>query len=305
MLNENIKAELNKILREDEVIYDEPMKYHTTMKIGGPVDVFIATDDTKLSEVIKILKTNNVDYFIVGNGSDLLVSDKGIRGAVIYTKGLNCIEVDVENETVKADSGVSLNQVANAVKAASLTGMEFASGIPGSIGGAIFMNAGAYGGEMKGIVESVTYLDENAKVCEILKDDLDFYYRHSFFTDNPKCIILSAKIKLKKGNYDEIDALQTDLEERRRLKQPLKYASAGSKFKRPKGHFAGQLIQNANLSGYSVGDAQVSTKHSGFCINKGNATCNDMLKLINHIISEVKKTSGVTLEPEVKIIGEI
>lgn len=304
MIDNALKEDLLKILREDEIKYDEPMKNHTTFKIGGNADIFIDTDKKKLPCVMKCIKEHSIPYFILGNGSDLLVSDKGIRGAVINMKSIDSVVVDVDKESLIVDSGISLNKVSSYAKNASLSGMEYFSGIPGTVGGAIYMNAGAYGSEMKDIVESVTYLDSDFNEKTIEKEKLDFSYRHSFFSEHPSYIILHANIKLQKKDYDKISSLQKELEDRRKEKQPLNVASAGSTFKRPKDHFAGKLIQEAGLLGYSVGDAKVSEKHAGFCVNTGSATFSDMIKLIEHIISEVEKKSGVKLEPEVKIIGE-
>nr|MCR4782840.1 UDP-N-acetylmuramate dehydrogenase [Lachnospiraceae bacterium] len=240
----------------------------------------------------------------LGNGSDLLVTDEGLSGVVVSTRSMNSINVNEETRVLCADAGLSLGKIANAALNASLKGFEFAAGIPGSLGGGVFMNAGAYGGEMKQVVKSVTYFDPENGVVTVSGDECDFGYRHSIFSENPSFVVLSAEIQLEKGDYDEIKAYQDDLMNRRREKQPLNYASAGSTFKRPEGYFAGKLIQDAGLMGYNVGDAEVSTKHAGFCVNKGNASYSDMKALIDHVIETVYANSGVTLTPEVRIIGE-
>lgn len=304
IITETQLNEIKAILKEDEILFDEPMKKHTTMRIGGPAEVFLKPRSVEVEKLLNYLMTNEIKTFVIGNGSDLLVTDEGLSGVVVSTKNMNSISVDEEKRLVTADVGVSLGKIANAAKNISLKGFEFAAGIPGSLGGAIFMNAGAYGGEMKQVVKSVKYFDPARGVVEVSGDECEFGYRHSIFSDKPSFVILSATIQLEKGSFDEIKALQDELMQRRIDKQPLEYASAGSTFKRPEGYFAGKLIQDAGLMGYHVGDAEVSTKHAGFCINKGNASYKEMKQLIDHVIETVKKDSGVTLTPEVRIIGE-
>ena len=255
------------------------MKNHTTFKIGGPCDEFCEVTSTEeIKELIEYAKAKNIPYTIIGNGSNLIVSDKGIRGLVIkIAKGFDKIEVN--GTKIVAEAGILLSRLANTALKHSLSGLEFASGIPGTLGGAVYMNAGAYDGEMKDVVKSVTYLKDG----EVLKtENPDFSYRHSMFS-NGEMIILSVEMELKNGNYDEIKAKMEDFSKRRAEKQPLTQPSAGSTFKRPEGYFAGKLIQDAGLKGCSIGGAMVSDKHSGFVVNTGNATCGDVLELVEHL----------------------
>jgi UDP-N-acetylmuramate dehydrogenase len=276
------EAQLNEIknlVRSDEIFMNEPMKKHTTMRIGGPAEVFLKPRAVEIEKLLDYLAKEEIKTFILGNGSDLLVTDEGLSGVVVSTRSMNSINVNEGTGVVTADAGVSLGKIANAAKNASLAGFEFAAGIPGSLGGGVFMNAGAYGGEMKHVVKSVKYFDPENGVQTVSGDEADFGYRHSIFSENPSFVILSAEIQLERGNFEEIDALQKDLMNRRIEKQPLEYASAGSTFKRPEGYFAGKLIQDAGLMGYHVGDAEVSTKHAGFVVNTGNATSNSLIYL--------------------------
>ncbi len=284
-----------------EIIKNELMKNHTSFKIGGPADEFCEAAKTEeIIELIDYAKKKNIPYTVIGNGSNLLVSDKGIRGLVIKIVSNS---ISLKKETIiKVDSGAMLSTLSMFALKNSLKGLEFASGIPGTLGGAVFMNAGAYGSEMKNVVKNVTYL-ENGEVKVIEKEDLEFGYRKSFFT-NKDVIILSAEIELEKGNYEEIKAYMDDLRKRRTEKQPLLMPSAGSTFKRPEGFFAGKLIEDAGLKGYKVGDAAVSEKHSGFVVNLGNATAKDVRRLIEDIQKTVKEKFDVELETEVKMIGE-
>lgn len=284
------------------VLFSEEMKKHTSFKIGGPADIFVdceSADDVVTA--IDICKKESIPYMILGNGSNLLVSDKGIEGAVIHI-GSKMNKIEITDETVVCESGCLLSTLANAVCRESLSGLEFAAGIPGSLGGGVYMNAGAYGGELRDVIESVTYIDSLGNIKTAEKDELDFSYRHSMFSGKDY-VILSVTMKLKKGNPDEIRAEMTELNHRRCDKQPLEFPSAGSTFKRPEGHFAGKLIQDAGLMGYSVGGAQVSEKHAGFVINTGDATAEDVLNLIEHIKKTVFEKFQVILEPEVKITG--
>lgn len=284
------------------VLFSEEMKKHTSFKIGGPADIFVeceSADDVIVA--IDICKKESVPYMILGNGSNLLVSDDGIEGAVIHI-GSKMSAIAITGETVVCESGCLLSTLANAVQRESLSGLEFAAGIPGSLGGGVYMNAGAYGGELRDVIESVRYIDSSGNVKTAEKDELDFSYRHSMFSGKDY-VILSVTMKLKKGNPDEIRAEMTELNKRRCEKQPLEFPSAGSTFKRPEGYFAGKLIQDAGLMGYSVGGAQVSEKHAGFVINTGNATAEDVLNLIEHIKKTVFEKFEVTLEPEVRITG--
>lgn len=284
-----------------EYVTDEPMSRHTTFKIGGNADLFVKIKNVdELKNVIKLAKEYKTPYFILGKGSNLLVSDNGVEGLVISLDGLGDIEID--GNTVVCGAGASLRAVCLAVQSAALSGLEFAYGIPGTIGGALYMNAGAYGGEMSQVVVSATAINCNGDLVELALADMQLGYRTSVFK-NDDLIIISVTFKLKQGNREEIKAAMDDFFSRRRDKQPLEYPSAGSTFKRPKGYFAGALIEQNNLKGISVGGAQVSVKHAGFVINKGGATCCDVLTLIKKIQDAVKTSDGVELEPEVIFVG--
>lgn len=287
----------------ENVKFSEEMKNHTTFKIGGPADAFVnAKSAEEIRAVLGFCRENGVPCLVTGNGSNMLVSDKGIRGVVLQV-GSAMSDCRIEDETVYAEAGILMSALAKRILEASLTGFEFASGIPGTLGGGIYMNAGAYGGELKDIIEEVTYIDENNEIKTSKGAELDFGYRHSIF-ETGKYVILSCKIKLKYGNYDEIKALMADYTKRRNDKQPISMPSAGSTFKRPEGYFAGKLIQDAGLMGYTIGGAQVSEKHAGFVVNRGGATAKDVLDLIEHVQKTVEEKFGVRLEPEVRLIGE-
>ncbi len=291
------------ILGVENVLKNESMSRHTTFRIGGAADIFLLVQtEEQLKNVIKTVKENKVPYFVLGNGSNLLVGDKGIRGVVICLyKKMDKVEVD--GERVFAQCGAMLSGTASVAASNSLTGLEFASGIPGTIGGAVYMNAGAYGPEMKDVVESVRYMDGNGEIHEISADECQFGYRKSRFT-NSNSIILGCTFKLKKGVREEIREHTNELTQKRVSKQPVDKPSAGSVFKRPEGHFAGGLIEEAGLKGYSIGGAQVSEKHAGFIINTGNATAKDVLNLIEYIKKTVYDKNGVMLETEIKMVGE-
>ena len=302
-MNQNLKEKLYNIVSEDRVLMDEAMKKHTTFRVGGPADYFVVpANSEEVKEIILLCKKEEVPFYIVGNGSNLLVGDKGVRGVVIQIfKSMNQITVD--GNQITAQAGASLAQIASAALAEELTGFEFAAGIPGTLGGAVVMNAGAYGGEMKDVLVSATVLTEDGEVLELPLEELALGYRTSIVKEK-NYIVLEAKIALQKGKAEEIRAYMDDLRQRRVDKQPLEYPSAGSTFKRPEGYFAGKLIQDAGLKGFTVGGAQVSEKHSGFVINIGDATAADIVSLMEQVSDIVKKDSGVTLEPEVKRIGE-
>lgn len=302
-MNNNLKEALYEIIDKDRILLDEPMNKHTTFRVGGPADYFIIPESLEeVQKVVSLCRKREVPYYILGNGSNLLVGDFGIRGVVIQIfKSMNQIEIR-ENE-ITAQAGASLAQIANAALGKSLTGFEFAAGIPGTLGGAVVMNAGAYGGEMKDVLVSVTVLTEEGDILEIPAEELELGYRTSIIAKK-NYVVLEAKLALKEGNPEEIRAYMDDLRQRRVDKQPLEYPSAGSTFKRPEGYFAGKLIQDAGLKGFTVGGAQVSEKHSGFVINIGNATAADIVSLMEQVSEKVKEDSGVTLEPEVKRIGE-
>ncbi len=298
-----VYKELCQISGEENVLRDEPMKRHTTFRIGGPADYFVTVHSKEeIKEILLLCKKEQISYYILGNGSNLLVGDKGYRGVVIQIcRQMN--EIYTKGNKIYAQAGALLSKVAAEALANSLTGFEFASGIPGTLGGAVMMNAGAYGGEMKHVLESAEVLTPEGEFLTLSLEELKLGYRTSVIAENDYTV-LSAVITLEKGNPDEIKAYMDDLKERRTTKQPLEYASAGSTFKRPEGYFAGKLIQDSGLKGYSVGDAQVSEKHSGFVINRGNASAEDVLTLIKHVQDTVEQKFGVRLETEVKRIGE-
>lgn len=278
------------------------MKNHTSFKIGGPADIMIIPRNEKeLVEGIKICKENNINYYIMGNGSNLLVSDKGIEGVVIkISEEFGNIVVD--DTTIKAESGALLTVVSKKALKNSLTGLEFASGIPGSVGGAITMNAGAYGGEMKDIVTKVRCLDSDGNIVEYSNEEMEFRYRKSR-VEEEGLVVLSVEMELEKGDYKAIEEKMRELAEKRISKQPLHLPSAGSTFKRPEGYFAGKLIDDSGLRGIRYGGAQVSEKHCGFIVNINNATSNDVKTLIRTVQKIVKDNYGVELETELKIIG--
>lgn len=287
----------------DNIIFDEEMKKHTTFRIGGCADAFCDVSSAdEIKDLINICKENNYPYMIVGNGSNLLVSDKGIRGLVIHI-GKNMSECNVVGERIEVMAGAMMSAVAKKAYDNSLTGFEELSGIPGTVGGGIFMNAGAYGGELKDVLESVTYLDENLKICTKAPTELELGYRTSIFQKKPY-IILSCVIKLNQGDKEEIKEKMADYKNRRNTKQPITIPSAGSTFKRPEGYFAGKLIEDSGLRGYSIGGASVSELHSGFVVNNNNATAKDVMDLIFHIQKTVYDKFGVHLEPEVRLTGE-
>lgn len=282
-----------------EYICNEPMKSHTTFKIGGDAEVFVTVKNIEeLKAVISFTKENNIPYFTLGKGSNLLVSDNGIKGAVISLGG-DFEEIKVlENGKIYAGAGASLMKLCKVALMNDLSGLEFAYGIPGSVGGAVFMNAGAYGGEMKDCLFSASYVSENGQEGSFTLDEMNLGYRTSVFKTNGY-IITGCTVALTKGDNAEIKEKMNDLLGRRRSKQPLEYPSAGSTFKRPEGAFAGTLIESCGLKGYSVGGAEVSTKHAGFVINKGNATAKDVNTLIENVQKRVKEETGYFLETEV------
>lgn len=291
------------ILGKANVLTYEPMSRHTTFKIGGAADIFLTPETERQAEAaIQEAKSKNLPVFILGNGSNILVGDKGIRGVVLSLyKRINKIEVC--GSEIFAGAGALLSAVSAAATRESLEGMEFASGIPGTIGGAVYMNAGAYGAEMKDIIKSVRYMDGDGNISELKGEDCRFEYRKSCFTDSD-LIILGCTVKLKKGSIEEIRAKVADLTQRRVSKQPVDKPSAGSTFKRPEGYFAGTLIEEAGLKGIRCGGAEVSKKHAGFIINAGGATAKDVLELIKLVQDTVYRKKGVMLEPEVKLVGE-
>lgn len=291
--------EIEKLLGYENVLINEPMKNHTTFKIGGLCDVFVKpTTVEQVKEVVKLLQDNDINYYIVGNGSNLLVSDEGYRGVIINLFN-NFSDITVKDDIITANAGALLGKIGHVALDNGLKGFEFATGIPGTLGGAVVMNAGAYGGEMKDVLVSATVLTKDGDIITLSNEELELSYRSSIIEKNDY-IVLSADIKLSKGDKDEIKALISELATRRRDKQPLEYPSAGSTFKRPKDNFAGKLIMDAGLRGYSVGGAMVSEKHCGFVINKDNATCKDVIELTDNVKQKVKEQFGIELELEVK-----
>lgn len=298
---------MNKIIntaKEFNISYteNEPMKLHTTFKIGGAAKVAVFPKNAdEVSRIVSCARENNIRLVTVGNGSDLLVSDNGIDGtALIISNKMSEIEL-IDDETIFAQAGASLAQLCRFALENSMSGLEFAYGIPGSCGGAAFMNAGAYGGEMKDVLFKCEHIDENGNKGFFENEQLCFSYRKSVYTDN-NFVITGIYCKLKKGNYEEIKSKMDDFLQRRKSKQPLEYPSGGSTFKRPEGNYASALIEQCGLKGFSVGDAQVSEKHAGFVINKGDATCEDVLKLCEKVKQVVFEKTGYELEMEVRFV---
>ncbi|SHE69752.1 UDP-N-acetylmuramate dehydrogenase [Clostridium fallax] len=293
---------LYKIYDEKDIELNSPMNEHIYFKVGGPADILLTPrKKVQVVETIKLCKENNIPYIIIGNGSNLLVKDGGIRGVVI--KISNIKDITVDGESITADCGALLADVSKTALEYSLKGFEFACGIPGSVGGAVFMNAGAYDGEISYIVESVEVINDKQEIITLEKQELNLGYRTSAIMEKG-FIVLSATFSLQKGDYNQIKDRIEELTKKREEKQPLEYPSAGSTFKRPPGHFAGKLIQDAGLKGFTLGGAAVSEKHSGFVINKNRATAEDILNLIAHIQKTVKEKFDVELTPEVRILGE-
>lgn len=297
---------LNALIRfcEDNSVefkIDEPMCLHTSFKIGGAADIFISVRaSAQLSAVLKMCGELNIPHFIIGKGSNLLVSDYGIEGAVISLLNMN--GVSVTEEEITCGAGAALSDVCRAALDNSLSGIEFAYGIPGSIGGAVYMNAGAYGGEISATVSSAECLTPDGSLLKVQAKDMNFGYRKSVFKENGMTVV-STVLRLKKGDKKEIEEKMEDYISRRKSKQPLEYPSAGSFFKRPEGYFAGALIEKNGLKGATVGGAQVSCKHAGFIINRGGATCQDVKKLSRKVSDTVFSADGIRLEPEVIFIG--
>lgn len=295
--------EFKNIVIKGKVLVDEFMKNHTYFKIGGPVDIMILPGSIEeIQESIKLCKNYNIKYHVIGNGTNLLVRDKGIRGVVIKIDE-NLSNMRVEKNKIVAEGGALLSKVSKLALSNSLTGLEFAGGIPGSLGGAVAMNAGAYGPEMKDVVIKVKCIDMEGNLLEFNNEEMDFEYRHSRALSED-LLVVEAEMELTIGNYDEIKAYMDELTQKRTSKQPLSMASAGSTFKRPVGDYASRLIDVAGLRGLRFGDAQVSTKHCGFVVNLGSATCDEVLNLIKIIQKTVRDKYEIELETEVKIIGE-
>lgn len=290
-------------IEENRVYTKEPMKNHTTFRVGGEADYFVLPKTKEeVKTIVALCHEMDMQYYILGNGSNLLVGDKGYRGVIIQIyKEMNSIEV--QGNRIKVQAGALLSRIGNAALNAGLTGFEFAAGIPGTMGGAVVMNAGAYGGEMKDVIEDVTVITPEGELLTLKNEELELGYRTSVIAKKDY-IVLEATLLLEKGNVDDIKVRMDELRVQRTTKQPLEYPSAGSTFKRPEGYFAGKLIQDAGLRGFQVGGAQVSEKHCGFVINKDNATAADIVELMNQVSAIVKEKFGVELEPEVKRLGD-
>lgn len=300
-MEQALHNQLISIVGEERVKIQEPMSEHTTFKIGGNADFFIVpTSNEEVQKIVVLAKEQDVPYLFIGNGSNLLVSDEGIRGFVIEMTQMNTIKIE-ENQ-VKAQAGVTLAELSKAVARQSLTGFEFAEGIPGTLGGAVTMNAGAYGGEINDVIVDATVLDDKGQIQTLSKEELELGYRTSI-VGRKNYVVLDVTLSLEKGNQEEILDKMKDLSQRRREKQPLEYPSAGSTFKRPVGYFAGKLIDDTGLRGFTVGGAKISDKHCGFVINTGNATAQDVRNLIKEVQNRVEEKFGVRLETEVKFIG--
>lgn len=294
---------LENVISKDKIKYDEDMKKHTTIRIGGKAKCFVTpTDIEDIIAVVKYAKQNNIDYYIIGNGSNLVVADDGVDGIVIRI-GNGFDKVEVNGNVIESYAGSTMPKVSQIARKNELTGFEFACGIPGTIGGGVRMNAGAYGSEISNIIKEITYLNEKNEVCTMKKEEADFDYRHSIFCDNKNLVVLSAKFVLEKGNLSQIEEKMNEYTKARREKQPIEYPNAGSTFKRPTGYFVGKLVQDAGLRGYTVGGMQVSEKHTGFIVNIGNATCEDVKQIIKDIQEIVHKKFGVHLKEEIEFIG--
>lgn len=302
-MKENFLEEIRAILQEDSILVNEPMCAHTTFRVGGNVDYLLSPQtEEEAVALLRLFYNQGVDYVLLGNGSNVLVSDEGIRGFAIAFDS-NFGEISIINTEITAQAGALLVKIASEAYKAGLGGLEFASGIPGSLGGAVTMNAGAYGGEMKNVVKSVRLFDRTVgevvtKSCE----EMEFSYRNSL-AKSGRYVVLSAQLTLQAAEPGQIKARMDELRDQRVLKQPLEYPSAGSTFKRPEGYFAGKLIEDSGLKGYCVGGAQVSEKHAGFVINRDNATAEDVYRLIEDVRRIVYEQQGVELEPEVCMIG--
>ena len=281
---------------------DEPMSRHTTFRTGGPADIYIEPSGVEeLKQVLDICREENVAYPIIGNGSNLLVADHGYEGFVLKACGLD--QVREVNHRLRAESGITLARLANAALGRGLTGLEFAHGIPGTLGGAVVMNAGAYGGEMVQVLTAVTYLDGAGEEHTLPAAACALTYRHSRFSDRPDWLVLEAELELRPGDGEAIRARMDELAAKRREKQPLEWPSGGSTFKRPEGHFAAALIEGCGLKGVGIGGAQVSEKHAGFVVNRGGATADDVRRLMALVQETVLRETGVALEPEVRLLG--
>lgn len=302
MVRTEFYEKLCSILAKEQILCEEPMSRHTTFRVGGPADYFVTPDPEQAAQLLALCKEEQMTCQVIGNGSNLLVGDGGIRGVVLALAG-QAAQIHVEGSCIRAGAGVLLSQTAQAAARAGLGGLEFAAGIPGSVGGAVVMNAGAYGGELKDVLTYAVVLTPDGRQLTLSGEELELSYRHSCIPERG-LTVLQARFQLLEKPQDEIKALMEDLKQRRIQKQPLEYPSAGSTFKRPQGYFAGKLIMEAGLAGFTVGGAQVSEKHCGFVINKGNAAAADIRSLIEQVQQRVFEHSGIRLETEVKYMGE-
>ena len=294
---------IKEVVGEKYVKENESMASHCTFRCGGNAELFVTPGSIdELTQVVALCRENDVEFLVIGNGSNLLVKDEGYKGVIIEVNSRISF-IDVIGEDIVADAGAKLSAVAVTAMENDLGGFEFAHGIPGNIGGAVMMNAGAYGGELKQVLESAVVLTQEGELLTIPVEELGLAYRTSV-VEKKDYVVVEATLRLKKGDQAAIREVMDDLKQRRVTKQPLEFGSAGSTFKRPKGYFAGKLIEDAGLRGFRIGDAQVSEKHCGFVINRGNATAAQVCELMQEVVKKVKETSGVTLEPEVKRIGE-
>ena len=299
---QQFEQELEKLLSQEQIRKEEPLSRHTTFRVGGAAEYFVMPSVSQVPEVVALCRAYGLPLTVIGNGSNLLVSDEGLRGVVLELgKAASGIRL-LDSEDLAVAAGTLLSETANYAAKHGLSGMEFAAGIPGSLGGAVVMNAGAYGGEMKDILSGVRVLTKNGEIRVRPADELELSYRHSRMMDEED-LVLEARLNLTQGSEVVIRAKMEELRKRRVEKQPLEYPSAGSTFKRPEGYFAGKLIEEAGLRGFRVGDAQVSEKHCGFVINRGAATAAQILELMQRVQERVKENSGVDLEPEVRLLG--
>ena len=302
-MRQGLIQKISQYIPENRILRQEPMRLHTTFRVGGPAALFLELQsEQEFRDILTLLHAEEEDYFTVGNGSNLLISDTGYNGVILHPSK-NFGDVRVEGERLICESGATLAAIARTALEQELTGFEFAAGIPGSLGGAIVMNAGAYDGEMKQVVETVKLITPEGEIITKDSEEMEFSYRHSILKEKPY-LVLSVTIKLRKGDKDQIKARMEELAQKRREKQPLEYPSAGSTFKRPEGYFAAKLIQDAGLRGLMVGGAQVSEKHCGFVINKDQATAKDIYELMKRVQEQVKEKCGVMLEPEVICLGD-
>lgn len=301
MFDEGLKDRLKEAF--EDIVFDEPLCRHTSMGVGGICDGFIYACDGNIRAILDFCSESGISAAVLGNGSNIIASDEGFRGLVICVgKGMSSVEVSGNNE-IRAGAGAKLSAVAELAAKNDIAGFEFLAGIPGNLGGALVMNAGAYGGEISSLVESVTYIKDGELHCAAA-ESLEYGYRKSYFMKNTDAVITGARLRGRAGKQSEIRGLMEEYLTRRSASQPLEYPSAGSFFKRPEGHFAGKLIQDAGLRGLTVGGAQVSEKHAGFIINKGGATCADIKALSDEVRKKVYERFAVTLEPEVRFLGE-